>query len=93
MYKNFPPINSTVWTSSELLLLQEVIKKLDSLDKKFDQHDCKDDLKSDYVKALEARIKELEGDNKERCEACGVDKWSQTAKHCMNLQCPRFAEI
>jgi hypothetical protein len=55
--QNFPSIGS--WTSGDLFSYAEVIRKLDALDKKFDQRECDDPAKQAFMNLVEERIAEL----------------------------------
>ena len=48
------------WTPSTFSDFQEIIKRLDALDKKLGQPECHDPNKAKWMKKVEGRLKKLE---------------------------------
>lgn len=48
------------WTRPVYNDFQEVIRRLDALDKKLDQEDCHDPAKAEWMRAVERRLDALE---------------------------------
>lgn len=48
------------WTPSAWFDFQEIIRRLDALDKKLDQPECHDPAKAEWMKAVEQRLADLE---------------------------------
>jgi hypothetical protein len=48
------------WTKKTYSEFQEIIDRLDKLDKKLDQPDCHDPAKAEWMKNIEDRLKALE---------------------------------
>lgn len=57
---NFPPVET--WTLKDSLQYAEIIKRLDKLDKRFDQRDCEDESKRQYLQEVLDHIKELKAE-------------------------------
>lgn len=57
---NFPPVET--WTLKDSLQYAEIIKRLDKLDKRFDQRDCEDESKRQFFQEVLDHIKELKAD-------------------------------
>jgi len=50
-----------IWTRPTFNELQEIIRRLDSLDHKLDQPECHEPSKADWMKKVEERLHGLEG--------------------------------
>lgn len=48
------------WTWPAFSEYQEIIRRLEALDKKLGEPDCHDPAKGDWMKAIEERLKKLE---------------------------------
>lgn len=57
--RQFPPIQT--WPLQPLQDLSEVLRRLDSIDKKMGAKDCHEAIKDAFMKKLDERIKRLEG--------------------------------
>lgn len=53
----------TPWTQDTFSEYQEIIRRLGDLDRKLDQPDCDDPAKSEWMKDVELRLRELEKQN------------------------------
>jgi len=58
-YTNIPP--TMPWTPDTLEEFKKILARLDELDKKLGQAECKDPEKGKWIKAIEKRLKALEG--------------------------------
>lgn len=54
----YPPVQH--WPQPLLIDAQEIIRRLDALDKKIGAKDCYEPTKADFLKSLDDRLKKLE---------------------------------
>lgn len=57
-YRQNVPI--TQWTPDTFSEMQEIIRRLDELDRKLDQHECHDPAKAEWVRDVEERLQRIE---------------------------------
>ena len=54
-------VPATSWTPDSWSQFQEIIKRLNDLDKKLGEPECHDPAKAEWVKEVEERLAKLEG--------------------------------